>query len=754
VNEPDEAAWPAPDRESGRGLLQKLVAAVRPEFRSDVLTFDPADPVFGAPRCRIAGCPRPTRCKKLCTGHYNRWRFLGKLDMEEYVAMTRADFARVRLTACEVAGCRQGVKGLGLCDEHHKAWVWAGRPQRETWLAERHPVKRWKPDCSVIGCTLWVAFSWPFCRSHGRSWVAHGRPEVEEFAIRFEVFDGLAGYERVDLRGLPPQLKLEMQYALQCRRDQEAFKTLHASIRSLVKVLGEGPATSFLDLTEQQWRQRIRPSGRGRSKEVAGLAVYARRVIEDLLHGRGWDVEYPRDIWRLRNLNLEQRLAAATINFASIPVWLKDLVKRWARWRLSIGHATNYVAQDVKAISRLALFLADHDVTGLAQLDRELLERYLAHLHQHDFGRAHQVRSMGAVNRFFDAVRRHGWDHTLPTTAMYFADDFPRSTRYLPRALAEHVLTQIEDPANLDRWDDPAHRLITLIMIRCGLRISDTVKLAHDCIVRDADGAPYLRYVNHKMKRQALVPIDEQLLAQIRDQQQRIVQQWHGQTTFLFPRDKANLRGDRHIAGDTYRIALYRWLEHCDIRDEQGRPARLTPHQFRHSLGTRLINKDVPQEVVRKILDHDSPDMTAHYARLHDTTVRRHWEKAHKVNITGERVTLDPDGPLAEAAWAKQRLGRITQALPNGYCGLPIQQTCPHANACLTCPMFITTEQFLPQHRQHRQQLHQIISAAEANGQRRLVEMNQQVLTNLDNIITSLQDPGDHGQRETTADAG
>jgi hypothetical protein len=80
-----------------------------------------------------------------------------------------------------------------------------------------------------------------------------------------------------------------------------------------------------------------------------------------------------------------------------------------------------------------------------------------------------------------------------------------------------------------------------------------------------------------------------------------------------------------------------------------------------------------------------------HYVRINEKTVRRHWNQARKVNINGETVTLDPAGPLAEAAWAKQRLGRVTQALPNGYCGLPLQQTCPHANACLTCPMFVST---------------------------------------------------------------
>ena len=70
--------------------------------------------------------------------------------------------------------------------------------------------------------------------------------------------------------------------------------------------------------------------------------------------------------------------------------------------------------------------------------------------------------------------------------------------------------------------------------------------------------------------------------------------------------------------------------------------------------------------------------------RLSDTTVRRHWEAARKVDHRGETVTLDPDGTLAEAAWAKHRLAQATQALPNGYCGLPLVKTCQHANAPLT----------------------------------------------------------------------
>ncbi len=155
---------------------------------------------------------------------------------------------------------------------------------------------------------------------------------------------------------------------------------------------------------------------------------------------------------------------------------------------------------------------------------------------------------------------------------------------------------------------------------------------------------------------------------------------------------------------------------------------------------------------MQKILDHDSAEITAHYARLSDKTVRDRWEKARKVDAEGRPVQVRADGPLGEAAWTKQRLSRATQALPNGYCELPLVRTCPHANSCLTCPMFVTTAEFLPQHHAQRQATLQIITAAEANGQARVAEMNRQVAGNLDKIIASLEEDGGE-EREAAAGA-
>jgi integrase len=67
---------------------------------------------------------------------------------------------------------------------------------------------------------------------------------------------------------------------------------------------------------------------------------------------------------------------------------------------------------------------------------------------------------------------------------------------------------------------------------------------------------------------------------------------------------------------------LESWLRTCDVRDEHGRPVHLTAHQWRHTFATRLINRDVPQEVICVLLDHESMEMTAHYAKISDQTVR------------------------------------------------------------------------------------------------------------------------------------
>jgi integrase len=732
------------------GLLRKLMAVVRPEFRNDRLAFDPADPVFGGALCHVPGCGRTSRVRNLCRWHYLQWSE-EKPNVDEFIATARTQWRRYTPPAsCQVPGCRYGRRARRVCSRHYHRWKQEGRPELETWLttATSAEAQNPPPTCRIAYCDLWVHASTPFCHTHAGAWRRHGKPNVEQFTSRYDDETTL-NREHIDLRGLGPHLRLELQYVFQCRRDNAQAKVNPGEAQRLINFIAASGVSSLLDRPEQIWRQYLPPADR---KSSTAQLLYARRQIEDLAFGRGWDVEYPRDVWRLRNLAINAPIAHLRFGHIAQP-WLKELAKRWARWRLTKGLSAGVAARGTRVLARFSAFLASPtaNVTSIADVDRSLLERYLADLHAEFGDRKLRGEHIEHLNGFLTVLRQHRWVDNLPASARFFSEDYPKRGERLPRALAEHVMAQVERPDNLDRWDCPAQRLITLILIRCGLRVGDACRLPADCVVHDADGAPYLRYYNHKMKREALVPIDEELLREIAQQRQRVTQRWPQGTPVLFPRPTRNVAGAHPTNGDAYRLGLRRWLQRCDIRDEHARPVTLTPHQWRHTLGTLLINRNVPQHVVQKILDHDSAEMTAHYARLADTTVREHWERARKVNISGETVTYDPDGQLSEAVWAKQRLSRATQALPNGYCGLPLARSCPHANSCLTCPMFLTTADFLPQHRQQHRQTLQIISAAEARSQARMVEMNRQVADNLEKIIKALE--CDHGTERVSDDA-
>ena len=88
---------------------------------------------------------------------------------------------------------------------------------------------------------------------------------------------------------------------------------------------------------------------------------------------------------------------------------------------------------------------------------------------------------------------------------------------------------------------------------------------------------------------------------------------------------------------------------------------------------------------------------------------------------------------------------RVRDSLPNGYCGRPAQQDCPHPNACLTCPDFQTTPVFLQIHRRQAATNSRLIAQADAKGQLRLAENLRRVQANLDQIIPALEALQDDG---------
>ena len=599
-------------------------------------------------------------------------------------------------------------------------------------------------SCAVAGCQR-GGWSKQLCVAHYQRWHTHGRGDLDAFCTttsplvkqrRFAMIDAF------DLSSLTPQIRLEVAYLLQRRHDDREILVLPSVIRHMVQMLEASSVQSLLDRPLEHWLDALRAAGWGKDRTIATFR-YAYRELSDL-GGIDLEAEYTSDVWVASRLGIARHRQPYQIRFDQISQpWLRESVKRWLRLRLGSGKSFGTVAVDVRSMIWFSRFMAGHlpDALDERALKRSHIEAYLGSLVASHLA-AHTTSSyLTCLRTFLDASRRHRWLPGIGADVAVYIDDLPRRPQPLPRYIPEFVMAQMEAPHNLDRLPDHTTRSLVVVLIETGLRANDACLLAFDSLVADSGGGPCLRFVNAKMAAEQLVPLSNAGAAAVRDQQAHLRLRWPNGPAFLFPSPQSNPDGLRPFTYGALRQRLSRWQDDIDLRDEQGAPFRASAHRFRHTLGTRLINQGVPQHVVQRVLGHASPQMTARYATLHDTTVRQafdaYWND--RVNVLGERIAFDPAGLTADAEWTKHNLARVQASLPNGYCGRPPQQDCPHPNACLTCPDFQTTPEYLDVHRRQHEETRRLLATAHADGRFRLVDNHSKVLENLDRIITALE---------------
>ena len=478
----------------------------------------------------------------------------------------------------------------------------------------------------------------------------------------------------------------------------------------------------------------------------AAVAAASPAPRPTLLHGGGAEVEaeYASDHWDARRLGVPARRGRTAARFDTITQpWLSDPVKRWSQLRLATGCAFPTISACALAMARFSAFLTEahpevDDETGIT---RPVLEHYLSWLVSRSYSSSTRALSLSTVRVFFDACHRHGWLPRLSANAVIHVEELPFHHEQLARFIPEFVMNQLESDANLARIANPTTRHLVLVLIETGLRVGDACHLEFNPMIDDSVGWPCLRFDNTKVSAEQLIPLSAKAADAIRTQQDHDRRVWPAGTPWLFPGMVDNLDGSKPYSQSTFTRQRAAWERRIDLRDEAGEAVRATAHQFRHTLGTRLINSGVPQHVVQKLLGHASPNMTAHYARIHDSTIREAFDRyqQQRVNTDGDLLNYDPEAPTATAEWVKHNLSRVHDSLPNGFCGRPPQQDCPHPNACLTCPDFQTTPAFLDIHRRQSTANRRLIARADANGQFRLAGNLRQVQASLDRIIPALE---------------
>ena len=441
------------------------------------------------------------------------------------------------VAGCALEGCNRAAKSHRLCHRHAEHWMRACRPELAGWLAVAGYTPTWagERDCQFPGCARWA--DGPeilLCRSHYERWRRVGRPPVNQWAAQLARLRD----PHVRLDRLGRQLRLEVRFGLQCRYDEGVKLTAPRVVTRAVGWARRAGVVSLLDWTERQWRQFIDPQQRSRDVVALRFLLDTGFRLEALLIGQDpWADQYPRDTWDLHHLGLANQ-DVRYLRFGAIPQpWLRELVKRWCRWRLGRGIVPATAAIDVAGCVSLARHLgrtAGPDAPAAA-LTRAVIESWLAVLQTQrprPEGRRHHIHSVGG---FLKDVHRHGWEQALPAGAFVY-DDAPPRQPPTPRWIPERLMRQLEDPANLARFPSQDGRVLLQLLMACGLRLKDARHLRFDCVVGDNTQAPYLAWINHKVGgRMAFFPLSDPLAETIAGQQRRVLDRFPGGCSWLFP---------------------------------------------------------------------------------------------------------------------------------------------------------------------------------------------------------------------------
>ncbi|MBL1178656.1 MAG: tyrosine-type recombinase/integrase [Pantanalinema sp. GBBB05] len=492
---------------------------------------------------------------------------------------------------------------------------------------------------------------------------------------------------------------------------------------------------------------------RRKSKDGKGYQIYlCKRCGKHFTHNPDKfkpvvnpDAEYKKNIWDCRNLGIDPGVGKYVykISFEGIvQPWLLETAKQFIKFTLSTLSFSS-ASSRLLALKRLSRFLAK-SYPGItpSEINRSVIIDLLAYLASEKLSPSTRGSTISSIRSFFELSYQNEW--LAVSRYLIRSEDFPKRPKPQPRYIPEDVVQQLNE--HLDDLPEPVMRMV-LILQECGMRISELLHLKADCLLQDKAGDWFLRYYQFKMKKEITIPVSREIVRVIQEQRQYLQENLSIEFAYLFSANESGSHKQRFrprpklMSRNAFSDYLNKLAEKHNICDSLGKRWHFQPHQFRHTVATRMINNRVPQHIVQRYLGHESPAMTAVYATIHDQTMKAEIAKfqGKVVNIAGQVV--EPNDLEADdigLQWFKRNIN--AQSLPNGSCALPIiSQACPHANACLTCTHFRTTIEHLPEHKKQLQQTERLIDRAKANGWTRQLEMNEKVKTSLESIITGLE---------------
>ena len=265
-------------------------------------------------------------------------------------------------------------------------------------------------------------------------------------------------------------------------------------------------------------------------------------------------------------------------------------------------------------IEKFTQFLQlQHEMSTPGAIELKHLQLFVQWISELGMTPGSQARIISGIRSFYKYCQLENISATDPTALL----EGPKLQRTLPDVLSFEEIEAIIHQIDLSKPEGERNKAILETIYSCGLRVSEVINLRISCLYPEAG---FVRVIG-KGDKERLIPIGSAALKQIDIYQKHVrlhmrVKAGHEDILFL----------SRRGAGLT-RVMVFIFLK--DLVKKAGITKNISPHTFRHSFATHLVEGGADLRAVQEMLGHESITTTEIYTHLDRDFLRSTLQQFH-----------------------------------------------------------------------------------------------------------------------------
>ena len=282
-------------------------------------------------------------------------------------------------------------------------------------------------------------------------------------------------------------------------------------------------------------------------------------------------------------------------------MWSSNVKGYKAYLQLEKSLADNSVEAYIKDVEKLITYLKEtYASVSPEQITLSDLENFLKWLQQFNVLPSSQARIISGIRGFFKYLVIEQVIAVNPAELL----EQPKQSRKLPDFLHFEEIEKIIATIDLSKPEGVRNRAILEVLYSCGLRVSEVVNLKLSGLFLHID---FIRVIG-KGDKERLVPIGNEAIKHLEIYLQNVrphypVQKNEEDIVFL------NKRGKR-----LSRVMIFMIIK--ELAKAAGITKNISPHTFRHSFATHLVEGGADLRAVQEMLGHESITTTEIYTHL------------------------------------------------------------------------------------------------------------------------------------------